>query len=720
MRYIVILFTILLSLQANLNIFATTIKAPHVKTALSYFKKNKNTYLVVSFKNDPKWHTYWKNPGDAGLPMKIKFSQNGKSLNLKELEWVTPKRYIEQGNMWAYGYDNLYSIFFQVDDLKPLKNNFDFYAQWLVCKNICIPGKIEHKAKFDGNGFSYTNQHSFKLNKDQLNALFETIPLEQKKPVDLEIYLNKDPKASPGLVLNYSYKNISPKDVLKNKNLLIPFKIEPFGFKHEKIYYDKKNKTIYGRMLVEWDGDIMEPEVLYPEDGQFIKNYNFKFLLSMANKKTVVINKIFNQFSITGQKELDKFYQSLTLDTGSEKNDESSANQNILLILLYAFIGGLILNLMPCVLPVISLKLFGLISHQNESHKNILKHNLSYSFGILSTFTVLASLIVFIKTTGEEIGWGFQLQSPIFVSIMIIAIFILALNLFGFFEFRTPFGNKIGGAELKKGFVGDFLSGVLTTILSTPCSAPFLGTALTFAFTTSTFNIYLTFIFIGLGLAAPFILTGFVPKLVSFLPKPGNWMNQLKLFLGATLALTAIWLTDVLMNIVDPTKVAVYFNILLILILVTFTILKLTKKIPLALGFSIVPIGLFLFMLSSNLLVTDTRVVKYESMLDWSHWSAESVISQPGPIFIDFTAKWCLTCKVNKRLVFETDSFSEFSKKHKLKLMIADWTKRDPKITAFLKKYNVVSVPAYFLKTKAGEIKFLGETISLDKIETNL
>ena len=233
---------------------------------------------------------------------------------------------------------------------------------------------------------------------------------------------------------------------------------------------------------------------------------------------------------------------------------------------------------MPCVLPVISLKLFGLIIHSNETKKQILKHNLSYTAGVLASFLILGAAVVILKASGDQIGWGFQLQSPLFVLTMMIILLVMALNMLGLFEFVTPGGKHLGNAEIKKGMGGDFINGVLATILSTPCSAPFLGTALTFAFTTSYLNIFLIFIAVGIGLSFPFLLTGFFPALIKFLPKPGLWMENLKRLLGLSLILTAIWLYDVFFAILSHEALGLYINTLFALIIFAFYFRKHMSK----------------------------------------------------------------------------------------------------------------------------------------------
>jgi DsbC/DsbD-like thiol-disulfide interchange protein/cytochrome c biogenesis protein CcdA len=720
---------ILVILSIALNAMALGGKVRHVKTSLNYFAFDSKEYIAISYKNDENWHTYWKTPGDAGTPTTVSFKQDGKELKLKALEWPAPRRYFEQGNLLAYGYGGVYSFFFEIPkNLKnKIKSKFTLTSKWLVCKDVCIPSKVNITTKLVGSNFEYAKSHHFEQSSSQLISQLKELPTTLNSPADLpkdlEIYLNKDPSGETNLSLNYTYK-VASRDFLKAKNnLLTPFPAEPFGFKHEFLYFDPISNTVYGKMVLEWDGDLKEPEIPFPKSGIFDREFTFKFIFrETVNSRPVVISKSFKRFVAGGQKALDEFYKGLDNQKVVKKK---VVDHNIFLIMIYAFLGGLILNLMPCVLPVISLKLFGLIAHRDGKQTSILKHNLFYSLGIMSTFMIMASIVMGLKSSGQSIGWGFQLQSPIFVCLLILAIFVLALNMFGLFEFRTPFGNKLGNTQLKKGVFGDFMSGVLTTILSTPCSAPFLGTALTFAFTTSTFNIYLTFIFIAFGLSFPFILTGFLPGLIGFLPKPGAWMDKLKNFLGLTLLLTAVWLHDVLMNIIDPQVSGLFINALITLTFFGFYFYnKMSQRSFFRIIFGVIPLFFFIFILKQDLLkpasnLTGSAMAR-GSNPEWITWSKHTLRNTPGPVFIDFTAKWCLTCKVNKKLVLETDDFQDFTKKNNIKLMLADWTKYDPEITKWLAEYNVVSVPAYFIKTKAGEIKFLGETISIKKIKNAL
>jgi thiol:disulfide interchange protein DsbD len=371
---------------------------------------------------------------------------------------------------------------------------------------------------------------------------------------------------------------------------------------------------------------------------------------------------------------------------------------------------------MPCVLPVISLKLFGLIRHRDIPRARLISHNLSYTAGVLSTFMAFAGVVSVLKYSGEEIGWGFQLQSPAFILIMMLILFILALNLFGLFEFVTPGGSKLGSAQVDEGLVGDFFGGVLTTVLSTPCSAPFLGTALTFAFTTSNFTIFLMFFAIGSGLAFPFLVTAFFPATLKFLPRPGAWMEKLKYFLGLSLVLTVIWLYDVFVSLVHFDILSWRLNLLFALWFFAFFFAQkiMRHRVAQVVVFAIPLVLTVMAIQHLELRPTTQAMVTRETK--WVPWTEDKMKTESKPVFVDFTAEWCLTCKVNKKLVLETDGFEELKSKYGFVSMRADWTKRDDNITEFLRMHGAVGVPVYFIY-KDGQLHNLGETVSLSKIE---
>ena len=703
------MFKLVLSLLFTFSALAAD---DHATISLQRFDKK----LVVTVLHDEGWHTYWKNPGDSGLASSFKFlGTDKKPITLKAYEWPVPEKHIEAGDILTIGYEGKQHFFF--DDVA---GAVDAHITVLICKDICIPG--EAKLQLGPQQDFTSNRPAKTYSTSELSQAFETLPKEAATPPVFEYYLTRV-KDQNLLTLHYSFKGVTGTKLPKKLNLLTAFPYPPFGYKRETLYTE--GNTLYGKTEIEWDGEYQDPPAPLPGEGSFNTAYELPFLLNAPGSNAVqkVILKI-KDFSLASPS-LDQFYKNLKPFDGQSAltTSATTSKEDVSLFhyLLLAFLGGLILNLMPCVLPVISIKLFGLIKHQNYSKRELLRHNLSYTAGVISTFMALAGAIIALKSAGEEVGWGFQLQSPGFILIMMLILFILSLNLFGLFEFVTPGGNKLGNTQTKEGIVGDFFSGVLTTILSTPCSAPFLGTALTFAFTTGHSTILFMFFFIGLGLASPFLLTALVPKSLAVFPRPGAWMEKLKYFLGLSLLVTVIWLYDVFVSLVNFDVISWKLNLLFALWFFAFFFLKkISSNKLLAFNVFILPLCLTFFAVRNLELKTSSAAATVQESL-WKPWSETKLTEEKGKIiFMDFTAEWCLTCKVNKKLVLETKGFEELASKHKLVLMRADWTRRDDGITQYLKRYGAVGVPAYFIQKENGEIVPLGETISLGKIEKNL
>lgn len=712
-----------------------------VETSLQLLKHQGKDYFALSYRNSPHWHTYWKNPGDAGLPTEIK----PKGFEIKELAWPVPTRYVEKGDILAYGYSGDYTRFFEI--VGDVPETIELSSNWLVCRHICIPGKVDIKAAFQGGLLTNSTAKDFIINDDELRLRFASLPEKAPWPETLDIVLKKGEEDNT-LVAFYNQTNPAKKDLFHNLGLLTPYRQEIIDIQRETLHKNNKG-VLFGKMNIAWDGEYVTPVVPFPADGTFKTPLTISFLYqNLLEGKVQIIEKTFSNFDLTGRESIESLMQNMPLvptnhDSGSDsevtptevgQEDISTPveQSSFLSILLFAFLGGLILNIMPCVLPVISLKLFGLVSHSNESNSAIFKHNLFYTLGVLFTFLSLSLVVVALKATGENVGWGFQLQSPIFIAAMVIVLFVFALNLFGLFEFKTPGGKVLGNVKIQEGFIGDFFGGILATVLSTPCSAPFLGTALTFAFTTTTPNIILTFQAIGVGLAFPFLLTGIFPSTVKFLPRPGMWMEHVKKFLGLTLILTSIWLFDVFISLTSGNVPFLKLITALTLIFFAFyyqkNISKKTSWRAVFFALALAPlVSLFINPMTYGGSVSGTSdLIKEKNAtgkLAWETWSEDrmqELANQNELVFIDFTAKWCFTCKVNEKVVLETSAFQELVKENNIKLLLGDWTKKDPVIGAYLKKHGYVGVPAYFIQKPDGTLIKLGETISIDKIKKGL
>lgn len=737
MKKVLILLFSLLTLVSG---FADeSIPEKPVETSLQVFSHAGEKIFALSYKNAPHWHTYWLNPGDAGLPTEIK----PENFKISEFPWPVPQRFIEKGDILAYGYDGSYTRFFVLTESSGTELKLS--SNWLVCKHICIPGKVDITAKFSEGNLTDISPQDFTLSDEELTKRYLDLPLKANWPETLDMVLKKGADENQ-LALYYNFTNPGKKALPHPLGLLTPYRQKLIDTQREKLFSNGSG-TLFGKMMIAWDGEYVDPVVPFPKNGTFNDPLVLKFLWqNPVDGKVSIIEKSFDRFDLTGAEAIESLMSSMSFvapsgsaDQGQETpttsptSDKEKVPASLLSILLFAFLGGLILNVMPCVLPVISLKLFGLVVHSDESRGSILKHNVFYTLGVLSTFFTLSAAVLILKSTGENVGWGFQLQSPIFVSIMIVVLFVFALNLFGLYEFQTPGGKVLGDVQIKKGIAGDFFGGILATVLSTPCSAPFLGTALTFAFTASTFEIILTFQAIGLGLAFPFLMTGFFPGTIKFLPRPGLWMESVKKFLGLTLLLTGLWLIDVFISLTSGNLPLMKLNSGLLMLFFAFYFQKhISKKRGWRIVFFIIALVPFYALFSSPLSFSgdnssgSTDLIREKNSTGkvlWEPWSEEKMKeyqAQGETVFLDFTAKWCFTCKVNEKLVLETSSFRELVQEKNIKLLLGDWTKYDPVIGAFLKKNGYVGVPAYFIQKPDGTLIKLGETISIGKIKENL
>ena len=383
-----------------------------------------------------------------------------------------------------------------------------------------------------------------------------------------------------------------------------------------------------------------------------------------------------------------------------------------LVLLLSALLGGLILNLMPCVLPVLSLKLFSLIKQAGESRGRLLALGTSTTVGILASFWLLAAIVAAVKAGGGYAGWGMQFQSAGFIAFMVVILSAFAMSFFGVFEIWLPGSatTKMDSAGRKQGLVGAFFTGALLVLLSTPCSAPFLGTAMGFAFTASTPVLFLFFTAAGVGLALPYMLVSAFPSVLKVFPKPGAWMVTLQKVMGILLLGTVAWLLWVVREQAGNYGVAIFAVVAFLSIIFSFAIGKIAppgvafiREVAAVVG-SIVLLAAFWFAFASP---------KYEAEVDaifeakatqlitedgWFRYTPELIdnLAKSGhTVFIDVTADWCLTCKANETAILNREDFRRAMDSLKVARVKADWTRETPEVTALLKSMGKSGVPAY-------------------------
>ena len=413
--------------------------------------------------------------------------------------------------------------------------------------------------------------------------------------------------------------------------------------------------------------------------------------------------------------------------TSEAKESSPSATSNVLksaagnaaegatgtfILLLSALFGGLILNLMPCVLPVLSLKLFSLIKQSRESRKRLLVLGTSTTLGILASFWALAGIVAAVKAGGGNAGWGMQFQSAGFIAFMVVILSAFAMSFFGVFEIWLPGSatTKMDKAGRKQGFWGAFFTGALLVLLSTPCSAPFLGTAMGFAFTASTPVLFLFFTAAGVGLALPYMLVSVFPKVLKAFPKPGAWMVTLQKIMGVLLLGTVAWLLWVVHEQAGNVGVGIFAAISLLSIAMSFAIGNIAPpgvaffREVLSVGSAVVILAVIWFALASPKFEAEVdaifkaRSVQLITEDGWYRYTPELIeeFTKSGrTVFIDATADWCLTCKANETAVLNRDDFKHAMDSLNVARVKADWTRETPEVTALLRSMGKSGVPAY-------------------------
>jgi thiol:disulfide interchange protein len=373
----------------------------------------------------------------------------------------------------------------------------------------------------------------------------------------------------------------------------------------------------------------------------------------------------------------------------------SAGSQGLWQMLLYAFLGGLILNVMPCVLPVIALKILGFVAQAKDEPRQIRKLGLIYGAGVLFSFLLLAALVIGVQAAGHKAGWGMQFASPNFIIVLTVLVTLVALNLFGLFDVNLS-GKVMGAAGQAAsghGAAGAFFNGILATVLATPCTAPFLSLALGFAFAQSASVILLMFLTAGLGLAFPYVALSFQPGWLKFLPKPGQWMERFKIAMGFPMLATALWLFSLLTT--HYGERAWWAGIFLVIVALAAWVFgefvqrgNRARTAGLAVSVGILVVG--------YVTVIEGKLKGSSTTIDWQPWSPEAVIAarQEGrPVVVDFTAKWCATCNATVKPAFEHDTVSVKIKKMNAAAFLADYTKFPERMTEELNRFGSAGVP---------------------------
>jgi thiol:disulfide interchange protein DsbD len=597
-------------------------------------KKNTEILIGVKFKLDPGWHTYWINPGDSGDKASFNWTLP-KGFKISDPMWPQPEL-IPYPPLMTYGYNDEAIIVFKLESSNYLdeRSEISLKTKWLACSDVCIPQEADIKLSLSKSSFNNLNPNSKILRK----VLEREVPKEYSEKVS---------------------------SILTDESLILSFLVEKEDINSEILFFPYK----YG--LINYS-DSQKIEINNESVSLIIKKSSAKINLSSVSGLI--------QFSAKDKKTSYFFNSPLQ----GKKNNEIS----VVVALLFAFIGGLILNLMPCVFPVISLKILNFIEISSNK-KEIKIHGLMFSLGSILTFLIIGLSILGLRSTGEQIGWGFQLQSPVFVSILIyLFIFMSGLFLFSmsFGSFFTRAGNLLSASS---GYKGSFGTGFLAVLVATPCTAPFMGSALGLALLQPNFYSILIFLSLGLGFCAPYLILSFYPSLLNRFPAPGIWMENFKRFMAIPMFLTAVWLLWVLSNQVSISEMyqVIISSILIILLIILNSSNNFIRKNNILNNSIIIFSILFCFYF-----LPDNKSKISEA--DFSTSILKSAINK-GPVFLNFTADWCITCKVNEQVALKDDNFFKLLESRNIKYIKADWTNRNSEITELLESFGRSGIPLY-------------------------
>jgi thiol:disulfide interchange protein len=614
-----------------------------------------NNQIGLYFKLEPGWHVYWKNAGDAGGPPRIRWTLPD-GVTAGPMQFPAPKR-LPLGPLMDFGYENevLYPIKLEVaPTAKSGKAVLDANVDWLVCREVCIPGKAELKL---------------------------TLQLSNNKPVVLS-------GSGEDAALMKRLASTLPQPL--PANIKVAFQATQDGFR-AGIQTGKRETSAQ----------------FFPADPDTIANAAPQKTTPTPKGVVVEIKKDANLaanpkqlngvLELSGGRAYDVSVQPGTVEVPVEHDWGVLAKTSAL-----AFLGGLLLNLMPCVFPVLFLKGFALCQSGSEERQRLRMHGFVYAAGILVSFWVLVGALLGLRAAGASLGWGFQFQSPVFLALMAGLLFFLGLSLAGQFEIGLSLTSAGGSLAAKQGYAGSFFTGVLAVIVATPCTAPFMGAAIGYALAQPAIVTFSVFTAIALGLAVPYVALTLQPAWTRLLPKPGAWMEILRQAISVPIFCTVIWLAWVLAQAYGAAVLAALLVCLLLLAVAGWFLgrwpaQRWATAVAAVILLCVVSISAFA---PGKLAAAPEVQSGVQSQQQWEPWSQDALSkyqAQGRPVLVDFTASWCLSCQVNERVAFSHPAVKQALQAANVALLKADWTRHDETITQALAALDRSGVPAYAL-----------------------
>lgn len=632
----------------------------------------------IELKMDPGWHTYWMNPGQSGQATEIHWNLPP-TVSAEEIRWPVPEKFVspDELKLTTYVYHDraVLLVPLQVSpNAEPGERDLAALVKWLECEIACIPGSNMVRATL-----MVTNETRLAADTNFFAEAQQRLP-STNVPGSVTAAWENSSTTNRSLAIEWTAEAAQP-DFFPYENALASISPKTAAVTNAGKVVLRKNVERTGE---QWPAEVKG--LLVRQEGEHLAGYEVTLPLQTTSATAAP--------AVGGV-----------------------PTKSFLVWLIYAFLGGLVLNVMPCVLPVIALKILGFVNQSREHPARVRALGVLYTLGVLASFLVLAGVIVALKTAGQQVGWGMQFSNPVFVVALTVIVTLVALNLFGLFEITLAAGamNVAGAAASKHGSAGAFMNGVLATALATPCLAPFLGGAVGFALVQPSHVIILFFVAIGFGLAVPYLVLSWFPQFVRFLPKPGAWMERFKVAMGFPMLATAVWLWSLTTTFYGERAwwLAEFLVVLTIAAWVFGTFVQRGRSrrgFAAALALAILALG-YWWTLEEKL---RWRVVQVDAKAgstlalapkgyDWEPWSPEAVAAaraQGLPVVVDFTAKWCLTCNVSVKPAFEDKRVIEAMRASKTKALLADYTTFPPAIAEELAKFGRNGVPVVLVYPK--------------------
>ncbi len=676
-------------------------------------------WVGLQITHAPEWHTYWKNAGDSGMPTELQWTLPP-GVMAGDIAWPLPKK-IPIGHLANYGYEGTVLLpvpLIITPEYKPgvLADALDvkLKATWLVCRKECIPQDGEFALKIP-------LRSSTALNGAAFDAALKSQPADVAGAH--QVALKDDGKRLAVRVAGL------PADVRGQPLELFP---ESPGVVVTAATPAKPGEPVGARSWSQhWDGDVWTADVpVSPERAD------------SPEKMTLVL--VAGERGWRAEAPVAGAWPALALPAGVSPALEAAlkANANaganapppaaptavpattFVWALLGALIGGLVLNLMPCVFPVLAIKVLGFTQHADDrrAHRT---SGLAYTAGVVLSFLALGALMLALRAAGQQLGWGFQLQSPAVVAALTVLFTVIGLNLAGVFEFGSFLPSRLATLEARNPVANSFLTGMLAVAVASPCTAPFMGASLGLAVGLPALQALLIFAAIGLGMALPYLAASWWPAVARLLPKPGAWMDTFRKFMAFPMFGTAVWLLWVLGQQTGIDGAGALLALLVVLALVLWA-LGLTGRTRIVLAsFSIAAGALLASAIGPNVIkmAEAATPVAETPGARWQPWSAERVQTALGagqPVFVDFTAAWCVTCQYNKKTTLASAEVLSAMDAAKVQTFRADWTRRDAAITAELQKLGRNGVPVYVLQAPGQAPVVFSEILSVTEVKDAL